>query len=297
MSDLLGPLRDPHDDSFHPLPAAEIRRRGDRRRRWRTALQVGGTAAAVAVITGGIALLGGGGGGAAPPVPPPPASQVPSPAPSPTTPTPALIEVAYGTVDPAVPPAGWLASVPSGFPLAEGDPREAFAEYDLTEPGPNVPAFGYEIAPCGHAFMRVTDSSDRLATRFKAPEDYRVRELSLYVSADAAQENLIRFVDLFARCSSEPWQGSEEGATTTEIRPSGLGDEGWTVIRRAELYGAPTTGITVYEVVRVGNALLLTSEAGEGGADAGRGARSVRTSTAQAAPLVQAMCLFAVQGC
>jgi hypothetical protein len=299
MSDLLGPLRDHGDDTIRPLPASEVRHRGDRLRRRRAALQIAATAAAVAVIAGGMALLGAGGGAAGPV--PPPSSQLPRPAPSQTpsdgAPSPQPIEVTFPPVDPAVPPSGWRASVPSDFPLDEGYPTEAFDEYDLTKPGANVPAFGYEIAPCGQAFIRVADSSDRLAARFKAPEDYRARELTVYVSADAAQENLVHFVDLFAHCPVDPWKGSEEGATTTEIRRSGLGDEGWTVITRAEMFGAPAPGMTVFEVVRVGNALLLTSESGEGGVGPDRGARSIRESGGQAEPLVEAMCVFAATAC
>ena len=190
-----------------------------------------------------------------------------------------------------------MLSVPPGFPLDQGYPREISSEYDLTEPGPNVPGFGYDIAPCGNAYLRLADSSGRLAARFAAPEDTRARELTAYVSADAAQDDLVRFVDLFAHCPREAWDGTEDGATITEIQASGLGDEGWSIIRRSEMFGAPAVGMTAYEVVRVGNALLLSSESGEGGLGPDRGNQSARQSRADLMPVVAAMCVFSVPGC
>src|SRR4029079_17018658 len=59
MADLLDALKRSPEDDLAPLPAPEVRHRGDRLRHRRRAWQVAGAAAAVAVVVGGGAMLSG----------------------------------------------------------------------------------------------------------------------------------------------------------------------------------------------------------------------------------------------
>jgi len=59
MADLLDALKRSPEDDLAPLPAHQVRRRGDRLRHRRRAWQVAGAAAAVAVVVGGGAMLSG----------------------------------------------------------------------------------------------------------------------------------------------------------------------------------------------------------------------------------------------
>src|SRR6476659_78805 len=96
MSDLFDPLRDMTREPASSLPATEVRRRGDRQRRRRTAVQVIGGAAAVAVVAFGALTVADRSPSTSREVPP--ASQGPSPTPA----------------------AGPVTRVPDGFPLDDG---------------------------------------------------------------------------------------------------------------------------------------------------------------------------------
>jgi len=83
MSDLFAPLRDLAEAPTDPLPPAEVRRRGDRRRRLRTGAQTFAAAATMAVVAVGAVTVADRSTSSSPA---PPASQDPSPSelPSPT---------------------------------------------------------------------------------------------------------------------------------------------------------------------------------------------------------------------
>jgi len=276
MSDPFEILRS-HEGHANGLPAAEVRRRGDRLRTRRTTLQAVAATLAVGVVVGGVALGSGVTDTTSPDLPP--SSQDPSPDASPS------------------PVRAQVTSVPADLPLALGYPVDKFSDMELVGPGEGVAAFD-DVRACGRRYATVADETDRLAVRFEQPEDFRARKLTLHGSDAAAQANLTRFVDLFRGCPREEWDDrNSSNATVTEVQRSGVGDEGWTIVRRAELFGTPSPGLQVIEAVRVGNAVLLTTESGEGGAGPDAGEASVRFSQQQLAPLVDAMCVFSDAGC
>jgi hypothetical protein len=262
------------------LPAVEVRRRGDARRRRRTALQGAAAVLAVAAVVGGVSLST---DPSTRPVPqPPPASQGPSPTqdPSPTE-----------AAEPEV-----TTAIPADFPLAEGFPDSAGVDQQLEGPAPDVPAFD-EVRACDSTLLSRSSAGvvDRLAVSFSQPEDYRVRELTTYSSADDAAARLSSVASLFADCPRE--ESGSPPDFVNEVEPGRLGDESWMVVRRADAGSEYVPGIELLVAVRVGNAVLLASESNEGGGSA----ESVRSSRLMAeeaaAPLVDAMCVFADEGC
>ena len=128
------------------------------------------------------------------------------------------------------------------------------------------------------------------------PEDYRARKLSVYASAEEASAQMTAYLDVFEACPRQEW-GDGSPDTVTEVLPSRLGEEAATVVRSAELDGAAVPGIEVVELVRVGNALLLTSESNEGGAGPDGSRPSRAHSSEEAATVVMAMCVFSDTGC
>ena len=128
------------------------------------------------------------------------------------------------------------------------------------------------------------------------PEDYRARKLSVYASAEEASAQMTAYLDVFEACPRQEW-GDGSPDTVTEVLPSRLGEEAATVVRSAELDGAAVPGIEVVELVRVGNALLLTSESNEGGAGPDGSRPSRAHSSEEAATVTMAMCVFSDAGC
>lgn len=291
MSDPLDPLKGSGGGPVHtPLPAMEVRRRGDRMRRRRAGARVVGAAIAVAVVaTGGIAL-GTGRPDAAPQ--PPAATQDSSPAPGPTSP-------ATPQPEPTPPSEAPVTdTIPAGFPIAEGYPDVAPGsdEQMLVGPGPEVRAFG-DVGACGRQLHPLGDPADRLAVLFQQPEDYRARELTTYPSSEAAREVLSTLVTGYRDCPRESHGGTPESTTLKEVRRTDLGDEGFVVVQTYEYDGSPAIGLGQLYVVRAGNAVLLSSTSNEGGADPQAVDAAVRSESDALTPVVDAMCAFSESGC
>ena len=281
MADPFDTLRR-HDPDAMPvdrLPAAEVRRRGDARRRRRAALQGAAAVLAVVAVVGGVSLATGA---------PTPTLPQPAPAPATQSPTPTQDPSPSEAADPEM-----ATAIPADFPLVEGFPDSAGADQQLEGPAPDVPAFD-EVRACDSTLLSRSSAGvvDRLAVTFSQPEDYRVRELTTYSSSDDAAARLGSVASLFADCPRE--KSGSPPDFVNEVEPGRLGDESWMITRRADDY---VPGIEVLVAVRVGNAVLLTSESNEGGGSA-ESVRSSRLMAEEAAqPLVDAMCVFADGGC
>ena len=171
MSD--DPIRDlenfsPGGPSMAPLPAREVRRRGDRMRRRRTAaLSVAGAAAVAAVIATPLALADGNGDAGRDP-------GFTTSSPSVTTSAPAG--------------AAWLATVPKGFPLDEGVPAK-----NPDDGSPVVADRGHngEITElCGQPVDLTAGRVDETNATYNDSSDMRSRALSLYGDDQAAAAGL-----------------------------------------------------------------------------------------------------------
>jgi hypothetical protein len=266
------------------LPADEVRRRGDARRRRRTALQGAAATLAVAAVVGGVAF-GTGAVDSTAPDPPPPASQGPRPTPEPAgAATPSPTEVA----DPDA-----VTAIPPDFPLADGFPEDTGADMDVQGPGPEVEAFT-EMTACDRTLQRVAHE-DRLAAAFSQPEDYRARELTTYASAAGAADQLAGIVDLYQVCPRETYEASPD--TVVEVLPGTLGDASYTIVRRGEMDGGYVPGMEVVVAVQVDNAVLLSGESHEGGASPASVRSAQRHAEDRVTGLVDAMCVFTAGGC
>jgi hypothetical protein len=255
-----------------PLPAAEVRRRDDRlRRRNSTLLVVASAVAVAAVVVTPLALAGNDDAGRPPGFPTP----TPTPSPSPTMITSAAVDGA------------WLVTIPADLPLGTGYPPKNAdgTPVEVAEVGGSLP-----LMLCGREVATDVGLLDAAQAAYTAPGDARSRDLVLYESGEAASRALATVRSSVEGCAEETI-----GATDQVRRefPYDAGDEtlGWTERYRTD--GAFDTGLTVYQVVRVGNALLLATTYGE---NAGPGVSMTKVAQAvatDAAPVVRAMDLFA----
>jgi hypothetical protein len=249
MSDPLQELRNLTQQGVDvtPLPASEVRRRGDRLRRRQHILAAVGGVAAIALIATPIALVSGGGHQALPPQG--------SESPSPTT-----TESATQTARPDQ--GTWLATIPAGFPLAEGwpEPTETGAGLGLTGPSADL-AVDQPGAMCPATAVSVPPAVDKLAATWSQPEDFRSRQLLLFASDGHAQQYADWVRTNFADCD-----GFETGdgyiiASVIDFQPATFA---WTATLRSELQGEVAPGVQLVQVAVIGNAVLINAGSDHG---------------------------------
>jgi hypothetical protein len=264
MPDLFDPLRNLDDDvPMSPLPSPEVRRRGDRMRRRRHRLQALGGAAAVAVIASGTTLFLN------------------------TLDTPEHAPVAQTPQD------GWLTEIPTHYALDRGWPIAHEVGSEASQLGPSqkfAPFTKDKVEPCGKPAYPSASPVDSVGTIWNAPEDIRRRELTLYADATEASKVAIKLVDAWKACPTQTLPDPPFELTTRVTRGS-LGDESWTVVEGAGI--APQ--LQVFNLVRVGNAVLINGISNEGSLD--DSAAHVAEQDAQASALAADMCIFALVPC
>jgi hypothetical protein len=246
------------------LPPAEIRRRGDRLRRRRTALVAGTGALALALAVGAPVLALRGGGSARPPVQP-----APSPAP-------------IHRVD-------WITRVPAEFPLADGLPRSATA---TTRPDPDLTPI------CGQWQLRFEDSA--VVRYVGESEDRAQRMLVLFADARSADAQLRALRAATSGCEPIPGPPGSGLRTTYGAVPFGpvasQADESYAFYEQVEHDDGLVSGLTLVEVTRTGNALYLDASYGAAGGDDVIATELQRLQDASRVPL-EAMCTFSATTC
>lgn len=212
------------DTAAEPLPAAEVRRRGDRRRRRRTALQLGALAAAVAVIAGGaVGVAGRLDPREAPPIHPPQETDGGGPAPR----------------------------IRADFPLAAGWPDPG-GDGRRTKPSRSVAQI--EWFRCG--IDKVSGFGDRLGTEQVIGDAGYGRDLYTFGSEPAAAAAYASLRGQLEACRT--WQ-DENGATYSAApRTPGAGSS----FQLAEWNEAVYAGAVL--VARDGRALLVDVAGTEG---------------------------------
>ncbi|MBZ5740186.1 hypothetical protein [Nocardioides mangrovi] len=263
-------MRDPIDElsnfdpgpTMTPLPASEVRRRGTRLRRRNTALTAIAAAAAVTVVAVPVAALAG--------------------------------HDSSSTPQPAPPVHSWVQQIPDGFDVTAvpaGSPvrfdarddsvvddftlcgRPAFSTRSDDPVGPATETAGATAGEAG------TDGSDG-------------RTLAVYADDTTADRALAALREGVTACprdtGSTPylWGAVEAPAVA----------DGSLVISQQVRQSGYTGDLTLTEVVRVGNALLLASTHTDAGGDQAI-QETLPALTALSQPVVDQMCVFSATGC
>lgn len=273
-------MSDPHErlsrfdpgPAMHPLPPADVRRRGDRLRRRNQALAGVGAALAVVLIATPIAVFGSRDGRDADPAPAPP------PAPPDSS-------------ESVAPPTDTL-DIPTDFPLAAGWPERAEPGGDNGLTGPSRTVQRTVIEACGAALPE-PGTGDALRARWTNPEDYRSRDLLTFPDTDAAEAFVTSVTNFYAGCPTEA--GSDGYTTLREVRETRLGDDSYAVVQHAQFQGAPAIGLQVLQIVRVDRAVLIDAAATEGSITGSRA--QIGTQADRAADVVAAMCALTATSC
>lgn len=257
MSDPFETLKNLADEPAGPaLPAAEVRRRGDRARRRRIAVRAVGAACAVAVITTGGIALGGDPPGPAPA--PPVTSQSPAPVPteepSPDTPKPGG--------------GGQALTIPDDFPFHVGFPNQ---DVDTDRQVTRALGTPRSFDPChDNAEAAAEDGrSDYRRVTQTGPAYAYSHELVVYESSSAADEAMLLARSELERCSQYAY---DDGVSRDVWEPSPVSSDrppaDDAILAVSYGYGeyGPSTLATSWTVMRVGNAVLSLSHDGEFGA-------------------------------
>lgn len=245
-----------------PLPAAEVRRRGNRIRRRNNALATVGALAVVAAIATPFAVAAGGGSG----------DQAPEPAPS----------------------ISWVEDVPDGFPLDAGMGTEDNAAHVGTERGEVVFS---TVVICEQEVWtpEQPESTDALGAVWSdGIEGGEQRTLALYPDDDTAQAALGDMRDAVTSCP-EP-TGGGDAIVPVELEAS-AGDEALAYMDQYRDSAGPTGEGNAFVVTRVGNALLLDKTYFGGAGSTEIGQQTVDLLQDRASGVVAAMCVFSSTPC
>ncbi|WP_309648140.1 hypothetical protein [Nocardioides sp.] len=260
-------MRDPIDalenfdpgGSKNPLPAAEVRRLGDRHRRRRTTGIALAAAAAVAVVATGGAVIGN--------------------------------DRDSRTVDPADPTPSVTTTQTGSSPLDAIDLSVNMPDNDDGQPV--VPARGgvglSEVGFCDSGQpLQDDDRTESMFVASSGPEYSDARELVVYPDVEGAARVLDALVDAAMGCPRE--ESAPGSATLHEVTRSDVGDDSAVVSATYETDGSVGLAAEILQLVRVGNALLVTSRYSESDPTALAPVRA--QYAADINPIVEQMCVF-----
>lgn len=242
---------------LHPLPAHEVRRRGDRLRRRNTALAVaGGTVAALVAVGVPVALTQGGEDTRdSLPVATAPSSQV-----------------------------AWRTVVPDDFPITEGFPSP--------DAGGRTTTGAYEpqaVGPCAGPAWDVSDALDSLAAVYQDPSQGGLdRVVAVFADDAAAAARLDALQQEVTTCSP-----TGRPSVSAELLASDLGDQSVVFVNG---YDETGEGF-LHEAVRVGNAVLYSTSSFQSAGDPAVVEQTRELEQDRSAEVVAAMCVFAADPC
>jgi hypothetical protein len=179
----------------------------------------------------------------------------------------------------------WVHTVPPGMPLEHALPPSESEDAGTVE----------DLAFCDVPALRPSHGVDHRTAGAAGPEYGELRDLRVFVDDRAAHRYLKRFVEAVTGC---PRQRVGGGTTWRhDLLPTDLeGDEGVTGVQTFEQSGMVVLGANWWEVVRVGNAVLVTATGGEW-MPGPRLEAAIRRHARDVEPLVAAMCAFSEAGC
>lgn len=244
---------------LHPLPAHEVRRRGDRLRRRNTALAVaGGTVAALVAVGVPVALTQGGGA---------------------TDGDSGLV----ATQGPSTDAVAWRVDIPADFPVTGGFPGPEAGGRTTTGPYQ-----AQAVGPCGGPAWDVSGALDSLAAVYQDPSEGGLdRVVAVFADDQEASARLAELQDRAETC--EP-QGQPR--VTAQLLTSDLGEESVVFVNRYEAGEA-----ILHQAVRVGNAVLYSTSTFLGAGDPTVVEQTRELEQDRSAEVVAAMCVFAADPC
>lgn len=261
-------------DPVHPLPASEVRRRGDRMRRRRTGALAVGAAAAVAVIVSSTVFatqnLNGADTG------PPAIDPIETTSPPKTSESSAV-----------------RTTIPVGFPLLVGVENDSEGANPTVSPGEDGLA---SVSLCAREVWP-PDFVDRLAGTDPALDYHYNRELLILPNGADATAALARIRDGLTACASETTTDGAIPDVEFELVHTSYDEDSGAAetVTWTDAFADGSIGTEVFQFVRVGNAIAgtaVSSEANKAGV-----ADQVPMVTAASERLVEAMCIFAETPC
>ncbi|QIK65475.1 hypothetical protein G7072_03195 [Nocardioides sp. HDW12B] len=301
-------MPDTFDDHFADLRAvppapgspADARRRGDHLRRRRTATVAAGSALAVALTVGGVAWSQAGTQSRSQdPVAPSPSVVEPSPsepAPTPSESAPAPSETPDADLTPEPGGPAQTAIAPD-FPLLDGWPEPDPEDVAVRGPSPDLRVFDERMV-CGQTVdLLPSGGVEQLGARQMGITRGGDRLLVTFPDAAAAGAALERVVTALDRCPRDPSSPDDEEVLVSVVEPVDLGDEAQRVTLGSEYGDTPGLYLTVYHLVRQGNALLLDEIGSEGGGSKQGVTREQRDARDAVTGVVEAMCVYRDGGC
>ncbi|HEU4811412.1 MAG TPA: hypothetical protein VFT00_04670 [Nocardioides sp.] len=276
MSDPFDELRRLSEQGLdvNPIPASEVRRRGDRLRRRNHALAAVAGVAAIALIAVPLSLVANGNDRSAPD----PANH------SSGTPTTAIDN-------------NWLQAIPSGFDLT-ALPSDATFAYEA-----RMHTVVDDLTFCGDLTFstRQRDAAgsvvDTAGADYAEPgtESSSARSLVLYDDDAAAQSALERIRSKVLACPTNIGPGDQE-VRWAPAEVTLAADDAFVFTEQVPMGGGLLADLSVIQVARVGNALYLSSLHTSAG-----GQQVVDTEVPRAAhfsaPVLSDMCVFAADPC
>ncbi len=219
-----------------------------------------------------------------------PSTRDPSPSASPSvrpTPTPTATPTPYEPrhFEPAAYDA-WLTEIPDNLQV-DGQLPEDGGDFTRSRRG-------VDFRFCEEDAFSSVEVLDRSSASASGPEYGEGRDLRVFADDRTAHRFQRRVLAVLDTC---PEQVMSSTRWLHQVRPSALGgDESFTVVQTFENDGLMTLGANFWEVVRVGNAVLLTATGGEyeptTNLDPG-----IRSHVGDVAPIVEEMCVFAADPC
>lgn len=204
---------------------------------------------------------------------------------APTTPDPSPASSPASTFTPAR-HHDWRTAIPAGLSVSAGLPEGGGDFQRVSEPVTGT--------FCDAGAFGVDDALDVRRDGASGPEYGDRRDLRVFADDRAAHDFVARASDVARGCPEE-----RHGATRWlhSVAPvDGVGEESVRILQTYETDGMVNAGATWWDLIRVGNAVLLTATGGEyvPGETLGQG---VREHEQLISPVVDAMCVFGAEGC
>ena len=269
-NDDLSTFTDGFSEGMHvnPIPASEVRRRGDRMRRRNTALAtVGGVVAAAVIIGTPVALMNGN-------------TDKTGPEPLPSAPT--------QTDKPDTGDTRWITEIPDDFSVSEGM---------TTENGTLVDGDQDAFPLCEMAYPTAQGTADTRTVFFSSDgESSTTRTFQLWpddISADASIDELVAGIQA---CPQQPAANAEDIVETKLVDYVAAGERSVTWAQQYVADDGFISQLTTVQVTRVGNAVLVNSNYGSAAGDEAIAIAAGVLET-QSQQVVASMCVFAAEPC